>query len=484
MAANLQDFPMLIDGEMTTSRSGQWMTSINPADESELGRTPAAVAEDVNRAVEAAEAAQPAWAELTVLERGNLLRKVAAALRERARELLEIEVADTGNTIGSLRADVEYAAQGLEFYAGLGTEMKGETIPATSTSLHFTLLEPYGVVGRIIPFNHPIMFAAARAAAPLMAGNAIIIKPSETSPLSASIFGDICRRILPRGVVNIITGLGNPAGEALVRHPRVKRIAFTGSVGTGMAIQRSAAEVGVKHVTLELGGKNPLIVFPDVDLDTVAKAAVGGMNFSWQGQSCGSTSRLMVHESIYPRVLDRVADITRSLKVGNPADPASQMGPINSARQYEKVKYYISQGKEEGARLVTGGSRPAGKDFERGYWIEPTIFADVQGDMRIAREEIFGPVLSVFRWDKVDDVMKLANATDYGLTASIWTNDLKTALNAARKVRSGFVWINQVAAHYIGVPFGGYSNSGTGREEGLSELLSYLENKSVNVALR
>ncbi|HUY18942.1 MAG TPA: aldehyde dehydrogenase family protein [Candidatus Binataceae bacterium] len=484
MAANLKDFPMLIGGEMTASRNAQWLTSINPADETELGRTPAGAAEDVNRAVEAAEAAQPAWNELTVTERGKMLRKVAAGLRERAKELLEVEVADTGNTIGSLAADVEFAASGLEYYAGLGTEMKGETIPATSANLHFTLCEPYGVVGRIIPFNHPILFAASRMAAPLMAGNAIVIKPAETSPLSASIFGDICRQILPPGVVNIVTGLGNPAGDALVRHPRVKRIAFTGSVATGMAIQRSAAETGVKNVTLELGGKNPLIVFPDVDLDTVAKAAVGGMNFSWQGQSCGSTSRLMVHESIYPRVLERVADITRSLKVGSPNDPTSQMGPINSARQYEKVKYYIGQGKEEGARLVTGGSRPSGKDFERGYWIEPTIFADVQGDMRIAREEIFGPVLSVFRWDKVDDVMKLANSTDYGLTASIWTNDLKTALNAARRVRSGFVWINQVSAHYIGVPFGGYGNSGTGREEGLSELMSYVEHKSVNVMLR
>jgi acyl-CoA reductase-like NAD-dependent aldehyde dehydrogenase len=484
MAANLKDFPMLIGGEMTASRSGQWLTSVNPADEAELGRTPAGTAEDVNRAVEAAEAAQPGWNELSVTDRGKLLRKVAGGLRERAKELLAVEVADTGNTIGSLAADVEFAASGLEYYAGLGTEMKGETIPATSANLHFTLCEPYGVVGRIIPFNHPILFAASRMAAPLMAGNTIVIKPAETSPLSASIFGDICRDLLPQGVVNIVTGLGNPAGDALVRHPRVKRIAFTGSVATGMAIQRSAAEVGVKNVTLELGGKNPLIVFPDVDLDTVAKAAVGGMNFSWQGQSCGSTSRLMVHESIYPRVLERVADITRSLKVGNPKDPTSQMGPINSARQYEKVKYYIGQGKEEGAKLVTGGSRPSGKDFERGYWIEPTIFADVQGDMRIAREEIFGPVLSVFRWDKVDDVMKLANSTDYGLTASIWTNDLKTALNAARRVRSGFVWINQVSAHYIGVPFGGYGNSGTGREEGLSELMSYVEHKSVNVMLR
>ncbi|MBF6569296.1 MAG: aldehyde dehydrogenase family protein [Candidatus Binataceae bacterium] len=484
MGANVTDFPMLIGGEMTGSKNGQWLTSVNPANEQEIGRTPAADAADVNRAVEAGEAAQPAWNELTVLERGNLLRTVATRLRARAKELLDVEVADTGNTIGSLRADVEYAAVGLEYYAGLGSEMKGETIPASSSNLHFTLCEPYGVVGRITPFNHPILFAASRMAAPLMAGNTIVIKPAETSPLSASIFGEICREVLPKGVVNIVMGLGNPAGDALVRHPRVKRVAFTGSVATGMAIQHAAAESGVKNVTLELGGKNPLIVFPDVDLDAVAKAAVGGMNFSWQGQSCGSTSRLMVHESVYSRVLDQVADITKSLKVGNPADPSSQMGPVNSARQYEKVKYYIGQGKEQGARLVAGGNRPSGKDFERGYWIEPTIFADVQGDMRIGHEEIFGPVLSVFRWDKLDDVIKLANSTDYGLTASIWTNDLNTALKTAKRVRSGFVWINQVSAHYIGVPFGGYGNSGVGREEGLSELMSYVETKSVNIVLR
>ena len=481
--SNLMRGMMLIGGELTPSESGQWLESVNPANEEKLGDVPQGTAADVNRAVEAAEAAHPAWAAMEPKDRAKLMKKLAAKLRERTDEILRIEVVDTGNTISKMRADVATAGDTLDHYSGLHTEIKGETIPASSKNLHFTIREPYGTVGRIIPFNHPIKFAANALAAPLMAGNCVVLKPPETSPLSATMLGEICREVLPAGVVNIVTGLGMPAGDAIARHPKVKRIAFTGSVPTGLAIQRAAAEGGVKHVTLELGGKNPLIAFPDMDPDKVAAIAVAGMNFAWQGQSCGSTSRLLLHESLYKAVLERVVDRVAALRLGDPLDDKSQMGPINSRRHYERVVSMVESGKSEGARLMTGGKRPAGSDFERGYWLEPTVFADVNPGMRIAKEEIFGPVLSVFTWKDEAEAIKLANATEYGLTASIFTNDIKTAFRVARAVKSGYVWINGASGHFYGTPFGGFRNSGIGREEGIDELLSYTEVKTIHVLL-
>ena len=306
--SNLMRGMMLIGGELTPSEFGQWLESINPANEEKLGDVPQGSAADVDRAVEAAEAAHPAWAAMEPKARAALMKKLAQKLRERADEILRIEVVDTGNTISKMRADVATAGDTLDYYSGLHTEIKGETIPASTKNLHFTIREPYGVVGRIIPFNHPIKFAANALAAPLMAGNCVVLKPPETSPLSATMLGEICREVLPAGVVNIVTGTGLPTGDAIARHPKVKRVAFTGSVPTGRAIQRAAAEGGVKHVTLELGGKNPLIAFPDMDPDKVAQIAVAGMNFAWQGQSCGSTSRLLLHELLYKPVLERVTD--------------------------------------------------------------------------------------------------------------------------------------------------------------------------------
>jgi betaine-aldehyde dehydrogenase len=474
---------MLIGGEMVESESGQWLDSVNPANEEYIGRIPAGSAKDVNRAVAAAEAAQPAWAALDPASRGRLLVKVAEALRSRADEVLELEVRDTGNTITKMRGDVDGAARSIEFFSGLGTEIKGESIPASADNLHITVREPYGVVGRIIPFNHPIKFAAHAISAPLMAGNTVIVKPPEQSPLSASIFGEICRDLLPPGVVNIVTGNGMPTGDAIVRHPSIKRIAFTGSVPTGMVLQRAAAEVGVKHLTLELGGKNPLIAFPDMDPNKIADVAVGAMNFSWSGQSCGSTSRLLVHESIYDAVLKGVVERVAELKLGDPLDPASQMGPLNSKRHYERVCSMVQAGIDDKARLMIGGKRPEGRQFEKGYWLAPTVFADVNPKMRIGHEEIFGPVLSVFKWRDEKEALEIANSTEYGLTASIWTNDIKAALRVARGVRSGYVWVNNASAHYTGTPFGGYKNSGLGREEGLGELLSYTECKTIHIKL-
>jgi len=478
------DHLMLIDGEMTASHSGQWLASVNPANEEPLGRVPLADAQDVGRAVDAAAAAQPGWNARPAGERAGLLREVARRLLERQEEILELEVRDTGNTIGKLRGDLGAAAGLLDYYAGLGLEIKGETIPASADTLHITLREPFGVVGRIVPFNHPIYFAISALAGPLTAGNAVIVKTPDQSPLSAAILGEVCRDVLPRGVVNIVSGTGIVTGDALVRHPRVRRIAFTGSVPTGLAIQRAAAEVCVKHISLELGGKNPMIVFPDMDPDKAADAAVAGMNFAWQGQSCGSTSRLMLHESLYDAVVERVAARVAALRLGDPLDEQSQMGPINSKRHYERVLHYVQAGKDDGARLVHGGNRPRGEPFSRGYWVEPTVFADATMDMRIAREEIFGPVLSILRWRTVEEAAAMANATEYGLTTALWTQDFKAAIALGQRIDCGYIWINGTPTHHKGTPFGGTRNSGIGREECLEELLSYTQTKAFHISMR
>jgi betaine-aldehyde dehydrogenase len=481
MSGKFGDRLMLIGGKFVESQSGEWIESVNPGTEEVHGRVPAANAGDVELAVRAAEAAQPEWAALSILERRDLLRKLGAAMRARASEILPLEAADTGNTITSLARDIEVAANYLDFFSGLGSELKGESVPASTDGIHFSILQPYGVVARIVPFNHPFLFAGAHLAAPLMAGNAVILKTPETSPLSGTIMGEICNEVLPKGLVNIIHGYGVPAGDALVRHPRIWRIGFTGSVATGMAIQRAAAEVAVKHVSLELGGKNPMIVCPDADVDTVAKAAVGGMNFAWAGQSCGSNSRLLVHESLYDRVVEQVVAQVSAIRVGDALDPASQMGPVNSRAHYERVLSFVESARKDGAKLLTGGERPAGEAFRRGYWIRPTVYGDVTMNMRIAREEIFGPILSILKWRTQEEAIEMANATEYGLASGVWTGDLKTAMTFARRLQSGFVWVNTTARHFVGTPFGGWKNSGLGREECLEELLSYTHNKAIHI---
>lgn len=474
----------LIEGELTQGEggaAGQWIESHEPATLQPLGRVPSATAADVDRAVRSAAVAQRDWAGLSVWERAARLRALAAAIRARGSDILELEARDTGNTIGKLRADVEIAAGYLEYFAGLGSELKGETIPATARGLHYTVHEPFGVVARIVPFNHPFMFAAAHLAAPLMAGNAVVVKTPETSPLSGSLLGEIVRAVLPPGLVSIIHGYGAPAGDALVRHPLVRRIGFTGSVATGLAIQRAAAESAVKHVSLELGGKNPFIVFPDADLDRVVELAVAGMNFSWAGQSCGSTSRLLLHVDVHDEIVERVAARMRSLRLGDPLDPTSEMGPVNSARQFERMQSFIAEAGEQGARLVTGGKRPAGDFFKQGYWLEPTLYADVTREMRIVREEIFGPIVCAQRWRTESEAIEMANDSPYGLTAAVWTRDLATGLRMTRAIEAGTVWLNTAGQHFVGAPFGGWKDSGLGAEECLEELFSYSRLKAVHV---
>jgi aldehyde dehydrogenase (NAD+)/betaine-aldehyde dehydrogenase len=472
---------MYIDGQFMPGSDDQWIDSVNPGTEEVHGRVPVGTARDVDRAVKAAEAAQPAWAGRSVWERRDALRKLGAAMRARAAEVLPLEAADTGNTIGSLARDVEVAANYLDFFSGLGTEIKGDSVPASKDGMHFSIREPYGVVARIVPFNHPFLFAAAHLAAPLMAGNAVIVKTPETSPLSGTLMGEICRDVLPPGLVNIVHGPGLPTGDALVRHPKIWRIGFTGSVPTGLAIQRSAAEVAVKHVSLELGGKNAMIVCADADPETVAAEAVRGMNFAWAGQSCGSNSRLLLHESLYDEVVARIVAQVSAIRVGDALDPASQMGPVNSAGHYKRVLSFVESARQDGAKLLTGGQRPPGADFRRGYWIQPTVYGDVTMDMHVAREEIFGPILSILKWRTQEEAIAMANATEYGLTAGVWTHDLKLAMSFVRAIESGFVYVNTTARHFVGTPFGGWKNSGLGREECLEELLSYTQNKGVHI---
>jgi betaine-aldehyde dehydrogenase len=473
---------MLIGGELVESASGGWIECVNPATEDYIGRAPRANEADVQQAVAAAEAAQPAWAELPVQERSNYLMRLADAFAAHADELLMLEVADSGNAISAMKPDLANCLQRLRYYAGLGFELQGHTIPGTSDRLQMTVREPYGVVGRIIAFNHPIAMAVHGMATPLIAGNSVVLKPSDQCPLSALRLGEIARDVLPAGVLNVVSGDG-ATGNAIVRHPRVKRLSFIGSVRTGLAIQRSAAEVAVKSISLELGGKNPFIVFADADVGKVAAAAVAGMNFGLQGQSCGSTSRLMVHDSIYDAVVAAVAEKVKALRVGDPFAWPTQMGALNTRPHLERVKQFVESAKSEGARLVAGGDRPAGAAFDKGYWLQPTVFADVTQDMKVAREEIFGPVLSILRWSDLDDAIAMANSVEYGLTAAIWTNDITQALRTSRRVQSGFVWINGVNSHVRAVPFGGYKNSGVGRERGIEELYSYTEEKSVQIFL-
>jgi len=477
------DGRMLIGGQLVESSDGTWLQSTDPASEEVIGRVPDATPQDVETAVAAAEAAQPGWQALSIAERADCLNRLTEALLKRSEEVLEVEVADTGNTITPMRKDLTSGIARIRYFIGIAYEQKGHSIPASPQGIHFTVREPYGVVARIIAFNHPIYFALCGIGAPLMAGNTMLIKPSEQSPISASILGEIAAEVLPPGVLNILTGAGPKVGEAIARHPRIKRLSFVGSAATGMRVQRTAAEAAVKHVTLELGGKNPFIVFPDADPARVADAAVGGMNFGWQGQSCGSTSRVLVHESLYETVTEAIVERVRKIRVGSPFDEASQMGPINSAAHYAKVTGYIERGRQEGATLLAGGQRPAGAGFNRGYWLEPTVFGDVEPHMAIAREEIFGPVLSLMRWRDTEDMMRVANGVDLGLTAAVWSNDIGNAMRTARRLQAGYIWINGVGAHVPAMPYGGYKNSGTGRERGVEELLSYTEEKAIHIML-
>ncbi len=469
-------------GKWQKAKSGRYVDTINPGTGEPLGKVADGSAADAEAAIAAAKAACKDWRRVPPLERAKLLRKIAEVLRQNGDELAMIDAADCGNPYAEMVRDAQAGAAQLDFYAGLVTEMKGASIPMGPEAVNFSVREPFGVVGRIVPFNHPFMFVAGKSAAPLAAGNTIVMKPPEQAPLSSLRLAELIDGILPPGVWNLVPG-GREVGQALASHPDVAKVALIGSVPTGRAVMKAAADT-LKPVLLELGGKNALIAFPDADLEAVSSAVVDGMNFTWCGQSCGSTSRAFVHEKIYAQVLARVRQSIKRYKPGLPTDPRTTMGAIVSQAQYEKVLGYIEAGKEEGARLLVGGKRPDDPHLARGFYVEPTVFADVTMDMRIAREEIFGPVLSILKWNDEAKMLDQVNQVEYGLTCSIWTNDLVTAHRIAGEVEAGFVWINDVSKHFLGAPFGGYKQSGIGREEGIEELLSFTREKNIHINLK
>jgi betaine-aldehyde dehydrogenase len=469
-------------GEWQAPRSGRYVETINPASGEAIIEVADAGADDAVAAIQAAHEAFEGWRRLKPLERAGMLREAAGRLRANAEELAMLDALNTGNPVAEMVHDAHIAATGLEYFAGLVTELKGETIPMGEGNLNYTLREPLGVVARIVAYNHPLMFAAMKIGAPLATGNTIVVKTAEQAPLSGLKMAELIGDVFPPGVLNVLAG-GKECGQVLSSHPLVRKVTLIGSIPTGKAIMRAAADT-LKGVLLELGGKNALIAYPDVDLDKLVAGAVAGMNFTWAGQSCGSTSRVFLHESIHDQVLDgMVRRVREKHKPGIPTDWSTTMGPLVSRAQFDKVMSYVASGKEEGARLVTGGRQPDDPRLAGGFFVEPTIFADVSPEMRIAREEIFGPVLSVLKWSDEDELFRQVNDTEYGLTASIWTRDLVTAHRAAGRVQAGYVWINNISSHFLGVPFGGTKQSGIGREESFEELLEFTQTKNVNVKL-
>jgi acyl-CoA reductase-like NAD-dependent aldehyde dehydrogenase len=478
--AERRRFAMLIGGALVHARGDAWLESVDPSNGRILGFAPRGDREDVEAAVEAAVSAQPAWDALGPEGRRARLEDLCAGVLERREEIAELEARDSGNPITQVRADIEKAVRRTLHLAGIGVELKGETFPASRGGLHVTVREPYGVVGRILAFNHPFAFALSRIAAPLAAGNTVIVKPSELCPLSPLLFGEICAARLPAGVVNIMSGLGCEVGDAIIRHPRLKRIGFIGSRAVGLEVQRAAAAVSVKHVTLELGGKNAMLVFPDADLPRALDAAVAGMALGCQGQSCGATSRLLLPDVLHDRFLEGLIRKLAAVRIGPPLDAESAMGPLVSEVHRARVLDAVELGRKEGARLETGGDRPQGPEFRDGFWLRPAVLSGVRPEMRIAHEEIFGPVLSVLRWSEPEEAVRIANSVESGLTASIFTGSLRNALWASKRLEAGYIWVNGVGTHFPGVPFGGMKESGVGREEGFGELLSYTEEKAIH----
>lgn len=469
---------LYIGGKWETAADGRSFASFSPSTGRKLGEVPYAGAVDVDRAVQAAKIAFAEWRRVPMRERAKCLEALARRIREQRNALGMMDAVDAGNAVTGMRGDMDWTADSLDYFAGLVTEIKGETSSQGPRHLNFTRRQPYGVVGKINPFNHPFRFCAEKAAAPLAAGNCVVIKGSEQAPLSSLKLGELCEGIFPPGVVNIVTG-DAVTGEALVRHPDVPRVGLVGSVEAGRKVAMAAAE-GLKRVSLELGGKNPIIIFPDADPKTAAAAAIKGMNMNRQGQSCSSTSRVFVHESLHKPVLEEIVRLAEALPVGFPWIEKNELGPVVSEKQYTRVTGYIDAGKRDGARLMTGGGKPAAPELQNGFFVMPTVFDGVTQTMRIAREEIFGPVMSVMIWHDTEDMLAKANSLSYGLTAAIVTQNLAQAMETAERVEAGYVWING-NGRYLGAPYGGWKSSGLGVEETFEEMLSYTQIKNIHM---
>jgi aldehyde dehydrogenase (NAD+) len=470
---------LLINNRWVASESGKTFPTINPSTGEEICQVAEADAADVEKAVKAARAAfEGPWRKMRASERGRLLYRFADLIEKNAEGLARLESLDNGKPLSIAKAvDVAKTIACYRYFAGWADKVQGKTIPIDGDFFCYTRLEPIGVVGQIIPWNYPMLMQAWKLAPALATGNTVVMKPAEQTPLSALRIGELIMEAgYPEGVVNLLPGFGPTAGAAIARHMDVDKVAFTGSTEVGRLIMEAAAKSNLKRISLELGGKSPNIIFADSDLDEAVEGAHTGL-FVNQGQSCCAGSRVFVEDKIYDQFVEKSVARARKRRVGDPLDPGTDQGPQVDQSQFDRVMGYIESGRREGATLACGGERVG----DRGYFIQPTVFSDVQDDMKIAREEIFGPVMSVIPFQDVDDVIARANRTNYGLAAGVWTRDIKKAHAVANGVRAGTIWVNCYHVLDTRAPFGGFKQSGIGRELGEYGLQEYTEVKTVIV---
>ena len=467
---------LLIDGKRVAAASGRYFETLNPATGQVLAQVAEADAADVDAAVRSSRAAfEGEWSHMKASDRGRLLLKLADLIRRSEDELVMLESLDSGKPVSAIRRqDLPAVIDTLTYYAGMADKINGQVIPARTDALTYTVREPLGVVGAIIPWNFPLMIGMWKLAPALACGCTVVLKPAEITPLTALRIGELALEAgFPAGVLNVVPGFGKTAGQALVDHRDVDKVTFTGSPAVGRQILASAAG-NLKRVTLELGGKSANIIFPDADLDAAVKAAGAGIFFN-TGQVCSAGSRILVHEAVYDEVVERLAARAQSIRIGNPQETSTAMGPLVSEVQMKRVLDYIDIGRKEGASLITGGERAG----DTGYFVQPTVFAGVEHEMRISQEEIFGPVATVIRFKDDDDALRIANGTVYSLAAGIWSGDIARVHRFARRLKAGTVWINTYGPTDIRLPWGGARDSGFGREHGDMAIENFTEPKVV-----